>query len=558
MKKQASLKIGIAQLNPTVGDFNGNQRKILGYVEEADRHGLDLVVFPELAVSGYPVWDLASKPQFVKAGLEVLKAILRSTRRKHVAVVIGLIDLGKKKGGKNRNALMVVRDGKVIHCQYKTLLPNYDVFLEQIYFEPGNDHRLFTLKNWRIGTTICEDIWDDAYPVKPAKILRAKGADLLINISASPFHRHVAEIRDRLIRRQSKENSIWLVYANQTGGQDDLVFDGRSIAAEPGGRIIFRAPAFEEGLFSFEIGSGTKKSLAGTFNADEEIKDMYRALVLGIRDYVRKNRFQKVVIGLSGGIDSALVATLAADALGPQAVVGVTMPGEYSSRGSFEDSGELAKNLGIEFRQQPILSNYEQFVEYVKLRKRQTGRPVPEDNQITLAMENLQARLRGLELMYISNDENCLLLSTGNKSEMAMGYCTLYGDMCGGLCVIGDVYKTDVYRLVQYRNSISPVIPKVILEKAPSAELRPDQKDQDSLPPYDVLDAILIRYIEKNLGEAEIVRQLKTRGVERSLIASIIKKVDHNEYKRRQSPPIIRVSEKAWFGRRMPITNRFE
>jgi len=543
-------------MNPTVGDFEGNREKIISQIKKADSNNLDLLVFPELSICGYPVWDLANKKQFIDAGTESLKKIERSTKDIKAHVIVGFIDHGSAKGGKARNALAVIHRGKIVQIQHKILLPTYDVFLEQIYFESGESHGIFVVNGFKIGTSICEDIWDDFYPLKPARIIKEKGADLLINISASPFHRHVANIRSELIGRKAKANKLWIVYANQVGSQDDLVFDGRSLVANPKGEIVFQAPAFEEGLFITEI-NAQPQFVEKSISKPDQTKDMYHALVLGIRDYMQKNGFKKAVIGMSGGIDSALVATLACDAIGPSAVLGVTMPGEYSSTGSYQDSEELAKNLGFELRKQPITPMYKSFVQSVIDRKDTRKADAPEKSKITLAMENLQARLRALELMYISNDENRLLLSTGNKSELAMGYCTLYGDMCGGLCVLGDVYKTDVYKVARYRNSISEVIPKSILNKAPSAELRPDQKDQDSLPPYDVLDAILELYIEKNLGNSEIAAKLKSQKVSSVLIEDTIRKVNRNEYKRRQTPPLIRVTEKAWFGRRMPITNKF-
>ena len=554
MKRQDSLHIGLTQINPTVGDFTANQRKIMDYIAKAENSGLDLVIFPELSVSGYPVWDLANKIPFVEAGLSALKEICKTTKSKHVTVMVGFIDYGKNKKGKNRNALAVIQNGKILCVQHKTLLPNYDVFLEEIFFEPAESHQVFSLGGVKVGTTICEDIWDDQYSIKPLRILKRKGAEIVINISASPYHGRVPWVRDALVRKRAKENHVWLIYVNQVGGQDDLVFDGRSLVADPTGKIVSRADAFEETLHEVTLPLRGKRVSDIPLGEPDIVREMYHALVLGVQDYVRKNRFRKVVVGLSGGIDSALVATLACDAIGSQSVIGVTMPSMYSSVGSYGDSEVLAKNLGIEFRKQPIAEAYKRFLDQVSLRKKTQGKDVPE---ISLANENLQARLRALELMYISNDENCLLLSTGNKSELAMGYCTLYGDMCGGLAVLGDVYKTDVYRISRYRNEISQVIPEPILTKAPSAELRPNQKDQDSLPPYEVLDEILELYIEKNLGEKEIVRLLVPKGVSEQVILDTIKRVDHNEYKRRQTPPLIRVTEKAWFGRRMPITNAF-
>lgn len=516
--------------------------------------GLDLVVFPEMSLCGYPVWDLANKRAFVEMGMRALRAIAKTTKQMHVTSVVGMVDYGAKPNGKNRNALAVIRSGKVLCMQHKTLLPNYDVFLEEIFFEPADQHHTFKVNQIKVGASICEDIWDDAYRVKPLQVLKKKGVQLALNASASPYHRRAAHIRDALIRRKAKQNHVWLIYVNQVGGQDDLVFDGRSMVSDPQGRIVARVEPFIECLVPVEIAVGEKRSFDLPLPKINETKEMYQALVLGIHDYVEKNGFQKVVVGLSGGIDSALVATLAADAIGPERVLGVTMPSKFSSVGSYRDSEALAKRLGIEFRTLAIKDSYRHFLQKME---KENPRSQDQKRKMSLAKENLQARLRALQLMYISNDENRLLLSTGNKSEMAMGYCTLYGDMCGGLAVLGDVYKTDVYRICDYRNSISPVIPEAILKKAPSAELKPNQKDQDTLPPYEQLDAVLKLYIEENMYERDIIKRLAKQRVSRKEIVDIIKKVDNNEYKRRQTPPIIRVTSKAWFGRRMPITNRF-
>ncbi len=585
------IRFAIGQMNPVVGDFDGNTRKIVSWIRQAERKKAGLLIFPELALSGYPVWDLANKKYFVETGFRHLAKIVRATKNKKITVVLGFIDrLAEAKDPselQSRNALAIIQDGKIRMTQYKRLLPTYDVFLEDIFFKPGKESRVFSWRNLKIGPTICEDIWDDRYSLKPLADLKRQKASLVINISASPYYRGVAEKRDALVKKHTKHYHFPLLYVNQVGGQDDLIFDGRSFFTDAEGRVLFRAPAFQEGLFFFDWNPDKiepyEVPLAKTTNSPEEI---YQALVLGIRDYCQKNRFSKIVIGLSGGIDSALVATLAVDAMGPKAVMGVTMPGTYSSKGSWEDAEELARRLGIQFCNYPIKKKYEFLIKaYAAQRKKRHTK-----GTINLAMENLQARLRGLEVMFISNDEGRLLLSTGNKSELAMGYCTLYGDMAGGLCVLGDVYKTDVYRLAWYRNSIREVIPKSTLMKPPSAELRPNQKDEDSLPPYDVLDEILNLYIEKNKSPEEIIKSLSSSregrrptkrsqnlrlpacpagrlhhsGVHndvlsiRKLVREVIRKVDHNEYKRRQTPPVLRVTEKAWFGRRMPITNRFQ
>ncbi len=554
------FKIAVAQMNPTVGDYPANEAKILRWMGEAEAKGADLIVFPEGALCGYPVWDLANKKQFVEEGLKSLKWIAAATQGKRIAVVIGFIDRDRTSGSLHHpssyNALAWVEGGKIRAVYHKQLLPTYDVFLEDIFFKAGEKVCVVPFKGRKIGLTICEDIWDASYDKKPLRDLKKKGADFVINISASPYYRDIAGKREKLVRTHVKKYKFPMLYVNLTGGQDDLIFDGRSFLMDTKGRVSFRAPAFEEGLYfcdwnedSRHLSPNAPSAICGNFEISNSL-EMYQALVMGVRDYFRKNGFKKAVIGLSGGIDSALVATIAVDALGKDAVKGVTMPGPFSSEGSWKDSEQLAKNLGIEFEVRPIRKMYETFL------SREVHGPWSMVHGPTVAMENLQARLRGLELMFLSNDEGRLVLTTGNKSELAMGYCTLYGDMAGGLAVIGDVYKTDVYRLARYRNSARNVIPELTLTKAPSAELRPNQKDQDSLPPYEVLDEILCLYIEKNLGREEIARKLKKKSSQ-ALIADITRKVDHNEYKRRQTPPILRVTEKAWFGRRMPITNRF-
>ena len=550
------VRFAIAQMNPTVGDYVQNTRKIITWIRQAEKKGADLIVFPEAALCGYPVWDLANKKQFVTEGLKYLNLIVKATQGKHIAAAVGFIAPckvhGDRETGNTHNAMAWIEKGKIRTVYHKQLLPTYDVFLEDIFFRPGRGTCVLPWRGLKVGLTICEDIWDERYPVKPLRSLRKQGADLVINISASPYYCGVARARDTQLKRQTQRYGLPTLYVNQVGGQDDLLFDGRSVFNDAKGRILFRAPAFEEGLFFFDWEPGPQPHEVPLPEWTGEPKETYNALVMGLRDYFKKNGFKKAVIGLSGGIDSAIVATLAVDALGAGAVKGVTMPGPFSSEGSWKDSEQLAKNLGIEFEVRPIRTMYRTFL---KQTIRGTGN---RERRPSVAMENLQARLRGLELMFLSNHEGRLVLTTGNKSELAVGYCTLYGDMAGGLAVIGDVYKTDVYRLAWYRNTIHHVIPEAILTKAPSAELRPDQKDEDSLPPYDILDAVLYLYIEKNLSRDAILRKLSKKEVPSAIVAEVIRKVDHNEYKRRQTPPVLRVSEKAWFGRRMPITNRFK
>ena len=553
MKK---IRFAIAQMNPTVGDYKGNAKKIIDWIKRAENKKADLIVFPELSLCGYPVWDLANKKSFVDEGLHRLSQICKSTARMDVTAVIGFVDYGGKPAGRNTNTMAWISKGRIIAKQVKRLLPTYDVFLEGIFFEPASKSAIIEWKGRRVGPTICEDLWDDRYEKKPLADLAAKRADLIVNISASPYYRGVAEVRDALLKRHASRYRFPILYVNQTGGQDDLIFDGRSLFADSNGRVLFRAPAFREDLFFFDWRDEKNAREIPPASHAGAPREVYDALVLGIRDYCRKNNFKKVVIGLSGGIDSALVAALAVDALGNKAVKGITMPGPYSSPGSWKDSGELASRLGIDFQSRTIQEKY-LFMRRAYKKQKDLGHSKGRA-EVSLALQNLQARLRGLELMFISNNEGRLLLSTGNKSELAMGYCTLYGDMAGGLCVIGDVYKTDVYRLSWYRNSLKRVIPDAILNKAPSAELCPGQKDEDSLPPYEILDEILYLYIEKNKSRDEIAASLRPQKISGRMISSVIRRVDHNEYKRRQTPPILRVTEKAWFGRRMPITNRFD
>ena len=555
-----TIRIAIAQLNPTVGDYAANTQRILEWVRSAESRSARLIVFPELALSGYPVWDLANKERFVAEGLRCLDQIVKATRTLQVHVLLGFIDPApKERAQHSHNAMAWIHAGKLRGVQHKTLLPTYDVFLEEIFFAPAKKYQTFQCGDVKVGPTICEDIWDERYSVKPVAIQRKLGAGLIVNISASPFFRGVAEVREALVKKHARKTGRPFLYVNQVGGQDDLVFDGRSFFCDPHGRVVYRAPAFQEGLFVFDWHVRGRQPLAESLKPAKNTAEMYQALVLGVRDYCRKNGFSKTLIGLSGGIDSALVAAVAVDALGAEAVTGVTLPSQYSSRGSWEDSADLARRLGIDFRQHSLKAKFDFMVGQYLAHYRREKRPVPKKGTITLSMENLQARLRGVELMFLSNHEGRLLLSTGNKSELAMGYCTLYGDMAGGLCVLGDVYKTDVYRLARYRNSVSQVIPETILTKAPSAELRPHQKDQDTLPPYDLLDEILDLSIEQNKSREAILRHFGRRAAKvRPLVLEVLRKVDHNEYKRRQTPPLIRVTRKAWFGRRMPITNRFE
>jgi NAD+ synthase (glutamine-hydrolysing) len=545
-----NIRVALAQLNPTVGDFKGNTAKIVDFILKAEKLRVDLVVFPELSLCGYPVWDLAHRTAFVIQNKKSLREVVKATRGKKINAVVGYVAQANARKSKNFNALAVISNGKIVATQFKILLPTYDVFLEEIFFAPGKIKKPVLIGKTKAGLMICEDLWDDDYSVKPGKALSAQGAEVLVNLSASPYSLQGVKARFDLMQRKAKEYGTWLVYVNQVGGQDDLLFDGRSAVIHPSGSVVYVAPAFKEGLFVTTIDSKQKPKRVNPFHNMMREQDMYRSLAMGLRDYIRKNGFKHVVLGLSGGIDSALVAALAVDALGSEQVVGVAMPGPFSTGHSLTDARALASALKMELREQPISTKFEQF-----MKETEQG---SVKGQVSLAEENLQARLRGLTLMYISNKEGALLLTTGNKSELAMGYSTLYGDMCGGLSVIGDVYKTDVYRLAHYRNRQGKVISDSTLKKSPSAELRPNQKDEDSLPPYSVLDPILQRYIERNEDAQTIISKLRPKGISEALIRKVLAQVDHNEYKRRQLPPALRTTDKAWFGRRMPITNAFK
>ncbi len=549
-------------MNPVVGDIAGNTAKILEWARQASSEKADLIIFPEMALCGYPIWDLANHPDFALASAEAVNKIAAETKMLNLSMVVGGIDSVKSSvvsrsssiaRSKVYNSLFWIESGKILLTYHKRLLPTYDVFLEDIFFEYGKKAGVVKSKLGKIGVMICEDLWDDSYDLKPLAELKKAKPDFVINISSSPYYSGVRSRREELLARQSKKYKLPIVYVNQTGAQDDLIFDGASMVYDKAGKKVFQTPAFEEGRYSFEF---SKLKPVKSVKSNES-QEMYQALVLGVKDYFRKNGFKKAVIGLSGGIDSALVAAIAVDALGSAAVRGITMPSQYSSEGSWKDSMELAKNLGIQCRVYPIQEKFDFIIKQYREQKRRYGDAVPADGTLGLAVENLQARLRGLELMFISNDDGSLVLTTGNKSELAMGYCTLYGDMCGGLAVLGDVYKTQVYALCRYRNTVKQVIPEAILIKAPSAELRPNQKDQDSLPEYDVLDEILCCYIEKNMPHQAIAKQLSKKKVPADVVLATLRKTDLAEYKRRQTPPILRVTEKAWFGRRMPITNRF-
>ncbi len=544
---QAGLRIGIAQINGTVGDFPANAKKILAAYRECLDQGADLVITPELSLVGYPPRDLVQKSQFVPKCLQALDYL--SEEIKSVPLLVGYVDYHTEPapGRPYRNAAAWLHEGKIVHKIWKTLLPTYDVFDELRYFEPGERSECIVWNGHRIGVTICEDIWNEdflprpLYDRDPVAELAAQKIDLLLNLSASPFHAGKPALRRALIADIAQKIQAPVVYCNAVGGNDELVFDGHSLVVTPQGTTT-QLEGFVEQVKTVDMQSLTE-SLAET----AEPEQLYRALVLGMRDYAHKCGFHSVCLGLSGGIDSALTAVIAADALGAENVHGLTMPSPYSSRGSVDDSFQLARALGISCHEIGIASPFAAVKE--SLSDLFTGKK--ED----VTEENMQARIRGLYLMSFSNKFGHLLLTTGNKSELAVGYCTIYGDMCGGLAVISDLPKTKVYEVARWINREREIIPWNTIDKAPSAELRPDQKDQDTLPPYDVLDALLHRLIELQEDPEQVI----AAGFEETMVRWVQRRIDLNEWKRQQAAPGLRVTSKAFgIGRRMPIVQRFQ
>jgi NAD+ synthase (glutamine-hydrolysing) len=572
------LRIGLAQINTTVGDLRGNTQRIVAHLQRAREQHVDLVLFPELAISGYPPEDLLLKPSFIEANRSCLNDLLPHTQG--LTAIVGFVDVDCD----IYNAAAVLHDGQMGGVYHKALLPNYAVFDEVRYFKAGEGFPLFELDGIMFGVSVCEDIW---YPAGPPEKQAAAGAELLVNISASPYHMGKIQERERMLSTRAADNVAVIAFCNQVGGQDELVFDGSSVIINERGQVLARAKAFTEDFIVTDVDMRSvfrqrlhdprrrKGELAHLYRAGnlrqvtlsrpelassrlaltpvvsplpDRLPEVYQALLLGTRDYVQKNGFQTAVVGLSGGIDSSLVATIAADALGAENVVGVSMPSRYSSGHSLEDAEALAEALGIRYVRIGIEPA---FRAYLKILNEAFA-----DTEPGVAEENLQARARGNVLMALSNKFGWLVLTTGNKSEVAVGYATLYGDMAGGFAVIKDVPKTLVYELAIYRNqALGRVIPEHVLTKAPSAELRPNQKDSDSLPEYSDLDPILHAYVEEDRGFHEMVAM----GFDEATVRQVIGLVDRNEYKRRQAPPGVRITARA-FGkdRRLPITNKYQ
>jgi NAD+ synthetase len=542
------MKIGILQLNFTVGDFRGNTEKLVSAYEKAVREGAGLCVGSELGLCGYPPRDLLNRRDFVESHERALREVAKRVGK--VPLLIGGIEKTNQKAGRPLyNTAFLVEKGKTRAVARKILLPTYDVFDEDRYFEAGDKVGVVKIAGKRVGVTICEDIWNDEdlwperrYRIDPVRELAKKGMDLLINLSASPWNIGKEKVRYRLLAEVAKREKIPVIQVNQVGGNDELVFDGRSLGVGVKGGLLAQGAAFMEDVKVVDIGGKEEMPI---WAGDEE--QVFQALVLGTRDYLQKCGFQEVVLGLSGGIDSALVAVVAAEALGKDKVLGVAMPSRFSSAGSVADAEALAKRLGIRYQKIPIEDTFAAMLRSIV--------PAREGRSGGLTEENLQSRIRGMTLMAISNDSGRLLLTTGNKSEMAVGYCTLYGDMCGALAVIADVPKTLVYRISRWINREREIIPKNSIEKAPSAELRPDQKDQDSLPPYEELDRILESYV---VNEGSIQGMVK-KGISKVLAEEMVRKIDISEYKRRQAAPGLKVTTKAFgVGRRIPLAQRFD
>jgi NAD+ synthase/NAD+ synthase (glutamine-hydrolysing) len=543
------MKIALAQFNPTVGDFSGNSARMLELARQAGKRGAELAVFSELCLCGYLPQDLLERPAFIERNLCELQAL---AGKLPIPAIVGYVGKAQNATGKSiANKAALVCGGRVVFEQPKMLLPTYDVFDESRYFQPAREQSIYPLGGEQLGITICEDIWNDKdfwskrlYERDPVAELVGKGTTVVINISASPYTIDKRALRLDMLRALARHHHRPVVYVNQVGGDDSLIFDGASAAVLADGRVAAQARAFDEDVVIFDTasGQGDLRDVPG-----DELEYAYRALVIGTRDYVRKCGFEKALVALSGGIDSAVVATIAAAAVGPESVLGVSMPGPFSSEGSWRDAEALARNLGIGFRILPITDVFNAYLVALK--------PVFADLPPGVAEENIQARIRGNFLMALSNKFGALVLSTGNKSEMAVGYCTLYGDMAGGLAVVSDVPKMMIYALARWLNREREVIPKSSIDKPPSAELRANQTDQDDLPAYEVLDRILKAYIEEVRTPEDIAASF---GLDLDLVRVTAQRVDRNEYKRKQAPPGLKITSRAFgFGRPFPVAQRF-
>jgi NAD+ synthase/NAD+ synthase (glutamine-hydrolysing) len=543
------MKIALAQFNPTIGDFLGNAARILDLAGQAKQRGANLAVFTELCLCGYPPQDLLERPAFLDRNMDELKELASKVPLPCLVGYAGRVKSGAGKSVANKAALLC--GGRVVFEQSKMLLPTYDVFDESRYFQPADKQVVYSFQDEKLGITICEDVWNDPnfwptrlYERDPVVELSKQGTSVLLNISASPYTIDKRNLRFEMLRAIAMKQRLPVVYVNQVGGDDNLIFDGASMAINADGRVAAQALAFHEDLVMFDTATGQGEIHE---QPPTEIAYAYEALVTGTADYVRKCGFKKVLIGLSGGIDSAVVASIAVDALGAENVLGVSMPGPFSSAGSKNDAATLAKNLGIQFITLPITNVFEEY-------KRALA-PAFGDRPADVTEENIQARIRGNYLMALSNKFGSMVLSTGNKSELAVGYCTLYGDMAGGLAVISDVPKLMVYELANWINRERELIPRSTIEKAPSAELRPNQKDEDSLPPYDVLDRILKAYIEDLRSPQEIADHYE---FDVKLVRDIALLVDRTEYKRKQAAPGLKITSRAFgFGRPFPIAQKF-
>ncbi|HET8891113.1 MAG TPA: NAD+ synthase [Candidatus Angelobacter sp.] len=545
------MKIALGQINPTIGDFSGNSKKIIESARQALDLGAQMVLFPELAVCGYPPRDLLEKPAFVERSQQVVNEIARAVPQ--ITIVCGFVSPAKVETGKSvMNSAAVLREGSVQFVQSKMLLPTYDVFDESRYFDPAESQKLFPFCSKQFALTICEDAWNDKhfwhrrlYRVDPVDELLRAGGNMVLNISASPFHLGKRELRRQMLETVARDNKVPVLFVNQVGGNDSLIFDGSSMVIAPDGNIVAQGKSFAEDLVLFD-----SETMRGDMRdqVSPGVPSAYAALVLGTRDYVRKCGFSRVVIGLSGGIDSALTAAIAVDALGKENVTGIAMPSQYSSEHSIKDARELACKLGIRFEVVsigPIFDGYRKALD-----------PLFAGAPENVAEENIQSRIRGNILMAFSNKFGELVLTTGNKSEVGVGYCTLYGDMVGGLGVISDVPKTMVYSMSHYVNSLKPVIPQSTIDKPPSAELRPGQKDSDTLPPYEVLDNILEDYVEDYRTAEQIAAD---RGYDVRLVRDVVRMIERSEYKRQQAAPGLKITPKAFgFGRRFPIAQKSE